>query len=84
MGDWAMHNISAAPARGNQPGSQTREVRSADDIGQGIDALAAGKVAAINVLASALFYDNRALSPPFSVRTGQSSHQTKGSLSLPP
>jgi putative tryptophan/tyrosine transport system substrate-binding protein len=39
----------------------TREVRSADDIGQGIDALAAGKVTAINVLASALFYDRRAL-----------------------
>jgi putative tryptophan/tyrosine transport system substrate-binding protein len=38
----------------------TREVRSADDIGQGIDALAAGKVAAINVLASALLYDTRA------------------------
>jgi putative tryptophan/tyrosine transport system substrate-binding protein len=39
----------------------TREVRSADDIGQGIDALAARKAAAINVLASLLFYDSRAL-----------------------
>jgi putative ABC transport system substrate-binding protein len=39
----------------------TREVRGADDIGQAIDTLAAGRVAAINVLASAFFYDRRAL-----------------------
>ena len=39
----------------------TREVRGADDISQAIDTLAAGRVAAINVLASALFYDRRAL-----------------------
>jgi len=39
----------------------TRKVRSADDIGQGIDTLAAERVAAMNVLASALFYDRMAL-----------------------